>query len=259
MTTHASEACAKPLTRRRVPLSTGCGEPHRCPPSVRLQVLSRIGYFAGLDDAALADVDRRFVSLAWAQGEALYRAGDPAEHLYVLASGRVKVVHPTERGTDVITDVLLPGDLFGTLSTLGDPTHPETAQALTTVCALRMDVEAFRSVLVAHPAVALRVLDDVAARLQAARTGAARTVSGTVEQRVAGVLLRLSDRLGQEQRTGGTLLQLPLTRADLAAMTGSTPESVSRVMSRLRRDGIVATGRRWTSVVDAARLVRLAG
>lgn len=259
MTTHTTNPSAKPLTRRRVPLSTGCGEPHHCPPSVRLQVLARTGYFAGLDDAELADVDRRLVSLAWAQGETLFRAGDPAEHLYVLAAGRVKVVHPTERGTDVITDVLVPGDLFGTLSTLGDPTYPETAQALTTVCALRLDVGTFRSVLAEHPTVALRVLDDVAARLQATRTGAARTVSGTVEQRVAGVLLRLVDRLGQEQHSGATLLQLPLTRADLAAMTGSTPESVSRVMSRLRQDGVVATGRRWTSVVDADRLAELAG
>lgn len=244
--------------RRHVPLAVGCGEPHTCPPQVRRRVLSRIGYFADLGAAQIEDVDRRLVSLAWSAGEALFRAGEPAEHLYVLASGRVKVVHPTARGTEVITDVLVPGDLFGTLSTLGDATYPETAQALTTVCALRMDLAAFRSVLAEHPAVAMRVLDDVAARLQAARTGAARTVAGTVEQRVAGVLLRLSERVGQEQRDG-TLLQLPLTRADLAAMTGSTPESVSRVMSRLRRDGVVASGRRWTAVVDAARLAELAG
>lgn len=259
MPTHPPDHSRRPAARRHVPLATGCGEPHHCPRPVRLQVLARTGYFAGLDDAALADVDRRMVSLAWAQGETLFRAGDPAEHLYVLAAGRVKVVHPTERGTDVITDVLVPGDLFGTLSTLGDPTYPETAQALTTVCALRVDVATFRAVLAAHPAVALRVLDDVAARLQAARTGAARTTSGTVEQRVAGVLLRLADRLGQEQRGGATLLQLPLTRADLAAMTGSTPESVSRVMSRLRQDGVITTGRRWTAVVDAERLAQLAG
>ncbi|ADG73631.1 transcriptional regulator, Crp/Fnr family [Cellulomonas flavigena DSM 20109] len=257
MTTHPPDPSAR--GRRRVPLATGCGEPHDCPRPVRLRVLARTGYFAGLDDAALADVDRRLVSLAWAQGDTLFRAGEPAEHLFVLAAGRVKVVHPTERGTDVITDVLVPGDLFGTLSTLGDRTYPETAQALTTVCALRLDVGTFRTVLAEHPTVALRVLDDVAARLQAARTGAARTVSGTVEQRVAGVLLRLADRLGQEQRDGATLLQLPLTRADLAAMTGSTPESVSRVMSRLRQEGAITTGRRWTAVVDARRLAQLAG
>ncbi len=255
----ATTSTTVPLARRRTPLATGCGEPHDCPPALRRRVLARTASFAGLDTDALADLDRRMVALAWRTGEPLHRAGEPAEHLYVLAAGRVKVVHPTERGTEVITDVLVPGDLFGTVSTAGDPVHRETALALTTVCALRMDVAAFRDVLAAHPPVALQVLDAVAARLQATRVGAARTVSGTVEQRVAGVLLRLADRLGSDQHAGGTLLQLPLTRADLAAMTGSTPESVSRVMSRLRRAGVVTTGRRWTSVTDAVRLAELAG
>lgn len=255
----AEQATTTRTARRRVPLATTCGQPHACPRPVRMQVLSRVGWFAGLTEPELDAVDARLVSLSWGEGDALYRVGDPAEHLYVLAAGRVKTTHPTPGGGEVITDVLVPGDLFGTLSTLGDPVHRETAEALTTSCALRMDLSAFRAVLTEHPQVAMRVLDDVAARLAAARTGAVRSVSGTVEQRVAAVLLRLADRVGHERHAGGTLLQLPLTRTDLAAMTGSTPESVSRVMSRLKRDGVVDSGRRWTSVLDRTRLAALAG
>lgn len=243
--------------RRRVPLRSTCAQPHHCPRPVRMQVLSRVPWLVDLDEEQLGAVDARLVSLSWAEGDPLYLAGEPADHLYVLASGRVKIAHPVHDGGEVITDLLVPGDLFGTLSTLGDATYPETAWAMTTACALRMDVAAFRSVLDEHPAVAIRVLDDVAARLAATRSGAARTSSGTVEQRVAAALLRLADKLGQDRHDGGTLLQLPLSRADLAAMTGSTPESVSRVMSRLRREGIVDTGRRWTAVVDPERLAAL--
>lgn len=243
--------------RRRTPLRSTCAQPHHCPFPVRMRVLSRVPWLADLDEDQLAAVDARLVSLSWGEGDPLYLAGDPAEHLYVLASGRVKVAHPMADGGEVITDLLVPGDLFGTLSTLGDPTYPETASALTTACALRMDVAAFRAILDDHPAVALRVLDDVAGRLAATRSDAARSASGTVEQRVASTLLRLADKLGMDRHDGGTLLQLPLTRADLAAMTGSTPESVSRVMSRLRRDGIVDSGRRWTAVVDRERLEAL--
>lgn len=245
--------------RRRTPLRSTCAQPHHCPRPVRMRVLAQVPYLAGLTDAELDAVDRRLVSLSWAEGDPLYRAGDPADHLYVLAAGRVKVTHPRPDGGEVITDLLVPGDLLGTLTTLGDATYPESAWALTTTCALRMDVATFRDVLAEHPAVALRVLDDVAGRLAAARDGAARAASGTVEQRVAGVLLRLADRLGQDRHDGGTLLELPLTRADLAAMTGSTPESVSRVMSRWRREGTVASGRRWTSVLDRGRLEEIAG
>lgn len=64
------------------------------------------------------------------------------------------------------------------------------------------------------------------------------------------------DRLGEPGR-GAVLVQLPLTRSDLAAMTGSTTEPVSRAMSRPRGEGVIETGRRWTSIIDRDRLAPL--
>ncbi|PFG39188.1 CRP-like cAMP-binding protein [Georgenia soli] len=244
--------------RRRVPLRSTCAEPHHCPRPVRMKVLGQVPYFAGLDESELADIDRRMVSLSWAEGDPLYEAGAPADHLYVLAAGRVRVTQPTPTGQDVLTDILTPGDLFGALSSLGEPRYPESAEAMTTACALRIDPAAFRAVLTEHPQVALRVLDDVAGRLARARSDVGRISTGSVAQRVATTLLRLSGELGQSRADGSTLLQVPLSRADLAGMTGSTPESVSRVMSRLRQDGVVESGRRWTAILDAERLREIA-
>jgi CRP-like cAMP-binding protein len=223
-----------------------------------MTVLSQVPYFAGLDEGELADIDRRMVSLSWGEGDRLYEAGAPADHLYVVASGRVRVTQPTPTGQEVLTDVLTPGDLLGALSTLGQAEYPESAEAMTTTCALRIDPDAFRGVLTEHPQVALRVLDDIAGRLARARSDVGRISTGTVTQRVATTLLRLADKLGQDRAGGGTLLQVPLSRADLAGTTGSTPESVSRVMSRLRRDGVVESGRRWTAVLDRERLADIA-
>lgn len=245
--------------RRRVPLSSTCAQPHHCARPVRMQVLGQVPLLAGLSPEELDGVDRRMLSLSWAAGDPLYAAGEPADHLYVLAAGRVKASRPTSSGEEVLVDLLTPGDLFGGLSTLGQPVHEETAEALTTACALRIDAGGFREVLREHPSVALRVIDDLAQRLARARADVGDRSTGTVAQRVAGTLLRLADKVGQTSAgSGGTLLQLPLSRADLAGMTGSTPESVSRVMSRLRKEGILDTGRRWTAVLDRERLVDVA-
>ena len=245
-------------TRRRIPLRSTCAQPHGCPRPVRMKVLAHVRFFAGLSEDELDRIDQRMVSLSWAEGDPLYFAGDPASHLFVLAEGRVKTTHHTPTGGEVITDLLVQGELFGTLSSLGQPAYPENAVALTTTCALRIDAAAFRAVLAEHPRVALRVLDDVAARLESTRTELGRTVIGSVPVRVAATLLRLADKLGQDRVRGGTLLQLPLSRSDLAAMTASTPESVSRVMSRLRKDGIIDSGRRWTTILDRPRLAEIA-
>lgn len=248
------------MSRRRVPLRPSCAQPHECPRPLRMRVLGQVPMFAGLCEEDLDRIDRRMVSLSWAAGDQLFRAGDAADHLFVLAAGRVKVSQPTVGGQEVVVDVLVPGELFGALGSPGEPPLAETAEALTTTCALRLDVSAFREVLVEHPPVALRVLDDLALRLSDARRRVGLQSTSTVSQRVASVLLRLAEKVGQERAgDAGVLIQLPLTRTDLAGMTGSTPESVSRAMSRFRADGIIDTGRRWTAVVDAARLRDAAG
>lgn len=244
--------------RRHTPLAHGCEAPHSCPRGLRLEVLAHTPYFADLPAAALEDIDRRLQVRGYQEDEVIHRIGTPADGLYLLAQGRVKVVRPTAEGTDVVIDVVTPGQMFGSLAALGHATYPDTAQALTVSCALRISAADFRAVLAEHPDVALRVLDEVATRLEHTRERVRRLSGGTVEQRVAGTLLALADQVG-ERRGDAVLLQLPLTRSDLAAMTGTTTESVSRTLSRFRRDGLVETGRRWTSVTDRDGLEAVAG
>lgn len=243
--------------RRATPLARSCAAPHACPRPLRLQVLARSRFFVGLSQDEISEIDKRMQVRGYAQDEPIYHAGASATHLYVLASGRAKLVRPTLDGQDVLVDVVTPGGLFGTLGSLGEPNYPDTAQSLTVSCALRISASEFREVLRAHPTVALRVLDDLAARLEHAHQTVRRLSGGQVHQRIAATLLALADKVGVS-KDGATLLQLPLTRSDLAAMSGTTTESASRVLSKLRRDGIIATGRRWTSIIDRTRLAAVA-
>jgi CRP-like cAMP-binding protein len=243
--------------RRTTPLARSCEAPHSCPRPLRLDVLAHTPYFRGLNRAEIEAIDRRMQVRGYVAGEVVYRVGEPADHLFILATGRVKVLRPSLEGSHVLVDVITPGALFGSVAALGDADYPDTAEALTVACALRMSATDFRALLREHPHVALTVLDDVAARLEQAHQTIRRLSGGTVEQRIAATLLTLADKLGQPLGDS-TLLQLPLTRADLAAMTGTTTESVSRTLSALRRAGLIDTGRRWTAVTDRTGLAKLA-
>lgn len=248
-----------PGQRRQIPLRSSCPEPHRCPKPMRMRILGQTKLFEGLTEKQLDSIDKRMVSLSWAEGDLLYTAGGPADHLYVVAAGLVKAVQLASNGNDTIVDIRAPGDLFGGFSVVGQPVYTETVQALVTTCALRIDTGVFRAVLLEFPQVALRVLDDVTTLLSGAHSNASQHATATVAERVAATLLRLADKFGQQGASGdGTLIQLPLSRVDLAEMIGSTPESVSRVMSRLRKDGIIDSGRRWTSILDRAKLAAVA-
>ncbi len=243
--------------RRNTPLETERIEPEMCGIDLRLRILGQVPFFAGLSASDLAVVNQLFREHGHAAGEFIYHAGDLAAHLHVVASGKVKVSRPTASGQDVLLEILAPGEFFGSLSTSNMAEYADTAQAQTACCILGIGARDFESVLKRYPAVALQVLRIVAGRLQDAQETIRQLSANSVESRVASALLKLAEKLGEETKAG-TLIQTPLSRQDLAEMTGTTTETVSRVLSHFRKAGLVASGRRWIALTDRNRLETLA-
>ena len=148
-------------------------------------------------------------------------------------------MHHTQAGKDVLLDLLTRGEFFGSLSGLGEDTYPDTAVAQTQVCILSIDKEAFVQILTRYPSVSLKVIGIMSERLRAAHERLEQLSVGTVEERIAHVLLRLGDKFGENKQGVGLLIQAPLTRDDLAAMTGATTETASRVMSQFQKDRLI--------------------
>lgn len=240
-------------SRRKSPLDTGTTPPHLCSIDLRLEILSRVPFFTGLPAVDIAEINRLFREVGFDAGETIYYSGDPAESLYVVADGKVKLLRHTLAGKNVLLDLLSPGEFFGSLASLGDAAYAETAQAHTPVCVLQIGADAFRQVLDQYPAVTLKVLDALSARLDAAHEMVRQLSAHSVEHRIAYVLLKLAEKFGEQSRAG-TLIQAPLSRDDLAEMTGSTTETTSRVMSQLQKDGLVETGRQWVAIRDPQQL-----
>jgi CRP-like cAMP-binding protein len=245
------------MPRRKSPLTDESIAPHQCSTEVRLAILGKVSFFASLPPAALGVVNARFREQGFVPGETIYLAGDPAARLYVVASGQVKLLRHSLGGQDVLLDILAPGDLFGSLATLGNARYAETAQALTACCVLGVGADDFRGIVASHPDVALAVLDTLSGRLQAAHEQVRQLSAHPAEQRLAHTLLALGDKLGRA-KPEGLLIAMPLSRDDLAAMTGTTAETASRVLSQFRKAGLIRSGRQWVAIVDRERLALLA-
>lgn len=244
-------------TRRKTPLTIETTEAHLCSVDLRLRILHRVPFFSGLEHGDLEQINRLFREQGYAPPETICFAGDPAEHLFVVADGRVKLMHHSLSGKNVLLDMLTPGEFFGSLSTLGDDVYADTAEAQTQTCVLVIGVENFRQILEKHPKVALKVVDIMAARLRTAHERVRQLSALSAEGRIANLLLILSKKFGKPGDVG-LLIESPLTRDDLAAMTGTTTETASRVMSQFQKDGLIRTGRKWVSIVDQPALERIA-
>jgi CRP-like cAMP-binding protein len=217
-----------------------------------------VPFFKGISPEALERINRLFYEKGYTADETICGAGDPAERLFVIADGRVRLVRHSLSGKEIVLDILASGEFFGSLSTASEDVYLETAQAQTPACVLTIGREVFRQILDQHPSVALKVLDIMSVRLQASNERVHQLSVLPVEGRIASLLLRLSDKFG-ERRGEGMLIQVPLSRNDLAAMTGTTPETASRVMSSFQKAGWIQTGREWVSVMDRASLEAMTG
>lgn len=244
-------------SRRKSPVNLIATEPHQCSIGLRLRILGRLPFFAGLPARALESINQRFVEVGYQTSDLVYIAGDLAERLFVVAEGKIKLLQHTAGGRDVLLDILSTGEFFGNLTTLGEATYTDTAQAQTPTCVLSVGSEAFRGILDEHPRLALKALEVMAERLRDANQRVLQLSSMPVEKRIATTLLKLAHKLGR--RTEDMLLiDVPLSRDNLAEMTGTTSETVSRVMSQFQAGGIIATGRQWVGIRDVKALDDLA-
>ncbi|CAG1005728.1 Cyclic AMP receptor protein [Anaerolineales bacterium] len=244
-------------TRRKTPLHIEVTESHQCSVDLRLRILHGLPFFADLPHADVEQVNRLFHEYGYAPNETICFAGDSAERLFVVADGRVKLMRHSLSGKNVLLDMLTPGEFFGSLSALKDDVYPDTAEAQTQSCVLSIGASDFRRILEKHPMVALKVLEITSARLREAQERVRQLSALTVEGRVANVLLVLGRKFGKRSDVG-LLIESPLTRDDLAAMTGTTTESASRVMSQFQKDGLIQTGRKWVSILAQEALERIA-
>lgn len=245
-------------TRRQTPVHVETVEPAACSVDLRLSILQQVPFFNDLSTAEIHAVNEQFHEFGYEPGEPIYFSGETAENLYIVAAGQVKLLRHSISGQDVLLDILQPGEYFGSLTMLADEVYPDTAQAQTDVCVLSIRSNAFRTLLQQYPLAALAVLDITAQRLQETQETVHRLSVNSVEQRIAAVLLKLAHKLG-EITTEGILIQMPLSRDDLAQMSGTTPETASRIVSQFQKEGLVHSGRQWIAVTDQPRLKMVAG
>ena len=138
--------------------------------------------------------------------------------------------------------VIGPGETFGAVAALGDAAHPATAQADGHCAALGWESDSISALMERFPRLALNALRFLAGRLREFQDRYRELATERVERRIAHAILRLVRQIGRET-PGGILIDLPLSRQEIAEMTGTTLFSVSRTLSAWEGRGLVEGGR----------------
>ncbi len=187
----------------------------------------------------------------------LFQQGDPAAALYLLLAGRMRIHQVTPDGQQVLLRVLTPGEMFGGVTLLKEALYPASARAVEECTALGWEVETMARLMEQFPRLALNALRLLAARMETLQDRYRELATERVERRVARALLRLTRQTGRRVE-GGVLIDFPLSREDLAEMTGATLYTVSRILSGWERQGLIESGRQRILIRRPHGLVSIA-
>lgn len=225
--------------------------------SIDRSLVAKLPLFAGLAPEAFDDILRDARALHQARNSTVFEQGEPAHSFFVLLNGHVRAAKTTPTGQQVVVRYVGPGESFGVAMALGLSEYPATATAVDDSVVLAWPSANWPPLVEKYPALAANTLQMVGSRLQDIQTRIIEISTEKVERRVAHTLLRLIQQAGREVRQG-VEIDFPISRQDIAEMTGTSLHKVSRILSAWENEGLIDGGRRRIVVCDPQKLLRLA-
>lgn len=211
-------------------------------PRADLAVLAKTIFFKGLPEPELQELLQAGQYRRAGRGAFFFLQGDPAERLYILIDGRVKLNQSSPDGQQILLRAIGPYELFGAVALAQGETYPVNAEAAEDCLALAWEKSSLMPFVSRFPQLALNAIQLMAAATQEFQERFRQLATERVERRLAHTLLRLASQNGKRIPTG-VLIDLPLTRQDLAEMTGMTIYTVSRLLSQWETQGLVIADR----------------
>lgn len=217
------------------------------------QTLSRVPIFSGLTEAELAFLTSQTVERRFDGGELVFSEGEPCSGLFVVQSGNIRIFKSSPGGREQVLSIDGAGSSIAELPVFDGGNYPASALAVSAATLLFVSKQHFHALCLQHPEVALKVLRVVGARLRKL-VGIIEELSfTTVRHRLVALLIRLTKSEGKSV-AGTVQITLNANNQELAAQLGTVRELVSRNLSRLQSEGLIAIDGRIVTIPDPKKL-----
>ena len=214
--------------------------------------------FACLSEADRRELASHAIEVPIQKGQFIFREGDAADWFHIVKQGNVKCVKSSPEGREVTLKVLMPGDLFCCeASAFSGEGHPGCAQSMGEGTIIKIHRKVMLDVIQRNPEAAVNIINYLSLRLRESQDNAKAFALDRAEQRVAAILVNLTQRSGI-QEANGFRIGVRLTHQDLADMAGLTKETTSRILSRFKKDQLISGTGKKLLIQDLSRLQRMA-
>ncbi|MCS6876005.1 MAG: Crp/Fnr family transcriptional regulator [Aquificaceae bacterium] len=226
--------------------------------NIKLEMLKKIHLFEDMSEEELKDALEYMQIKEFKRNDYLFFEEEAEPGVYLLVEGLIKLLKETHDARIVIVRLVYPGDVFGWIEWgKRTPRNTYTAKAMLDSKTLYISNRDFINLAIKHPAIAVKMTCEATSTLLHSYETLKSIAGGKVEERIAKVLLEIADRIGKKY-ADVIVIEAPLTRLDIAEMTGTTVETTIRVMSKWKKQGIINAERGYIEIIKRRELERLA-
>lgn len=215
----------------------------------------RPGWFCSLGSAVLADLELATSTISLPAQASLFTQGEDARCLYMICAGYLKLTAGRTDDKQMIVRVAGPGSMLGLYAVLSHGVYEVSAESLTAAQLRPVERERFLSFLRSHKEAQMRAVQCICQEYRFALQDACRiALSDTVAMRLGRLLMELSHQIGEQTDSGDYRFPLLLTHEEMASMTCTTRETVTRTLGQFRKDGLITIEDSVVTVHEPNRL-----
>lgn len=199
---------------------------------------SRVPIFENLDCDELEEIALQIEHKSFDKGSMIFTEGSDANTLFFINVGKIKLYKYNKDGKEQILHILTNGDFFGELDLIKSSNYQFNAKALDDAKICTLKKSEVKNIILKKPEIALKLLESVGERLSAIENLAQNLSTNDVDARIAYLLLNLMDKYSEELE-GKKLINLPLSREDMANYIGVTRETISRKLKKFEDEELI--------------------
>ncbi|WP_409270435.1 Crp/Fnr family transcriptional regulator [Neobacillus sp. SCS-31] len=203
------------------------------------KVLSWFPIFRELEEHELDKIAEISLSREFSKGTHVFRQDDPLKNVYFVSNGKIKIYKSDVNGKEQIVSIQKKGDMFPHVGFFRKGDYPAYAEVLEPSTLVVVPIPEFEKVLIDNPELCIKLFRVLGEKIVDLQNRLEEQILNNTNEQIIKLLVRLGKNHGTVQPDGAIFLKAEFTNRDLANMIGTTRETVSRTLTKLKKDNMI--------------------
>ena len=219
------------------------------------KVLSQFSLFRELNDSEMDKIVEISITREWKKGSHVFMQDDPLENVYFINSGRIKIYKSDINGREQIVTIAKKGDMFPHVGFFRKGGYPAFSEVIEDSILIVVPIDHFEKVLIDNPELCIKVFKVLGEKIVDLQDRLEEKILNNTYEQIIKLLVRLARSHGQKHVDDSYLLKAEFTNKDLANMIGTTRETVSRTLTKLKKEKLIEVDSDGNIIIEPDKLL----